>query len=135
MECSRCFFFWRDGMGGTCRSTMIKQVWEVKFIERDVWKGRRIMDVDHGVDCFMLEMVVSCWCSIELRVVLSLWMDCFVVSCGLGSCIVCNFRCLSWWLMWWWWVFEWCIRLSCCLDTDGLSREFVQAPFLVVFGD
>ena len=37
-------------MGGICRSTMIKRVWEVKFIERDVWKGRRIMDVDHGVN-------------------------------------------------------------------------------------
>ena len=33
---------------------MIKRVWEVEFIERDVWKGRRIVNVDHGVDRFFI---------------------------------------------------------------------------------
>ena len=33
---------------------MIKRVWEVEFIERDVWKGRRIVDVDHGIDRFVI---------------------------------------------------------------------------------
>ena len=41
-------------MRGVCRSTMIERVWEVEFIERDVWKGRRIVDVDHGVDRFCI---------------------------------------------------------------------------------
>ena len=39
-------------MRGICQSAMIGRVRELKFIERDIWKRRRVVNVDHGVDFF-----------------------------------------------------------------------------------
>ena len=66
---------------------MIKRVWEVEFIERDVWKGRRIVNVDHGVDRFFLEVVITFCCSIGHVLCLRLWMDFFCSSlCSMKLC-------------------------------------------------